>query len=708
MLPVLCFSACETELQEDMALGDPDLPLIVEPGNPEDSEGIDQSVFALLDLDYPGLERVKSLYEAGDYSNAAVKLLQYYRERPVYNPNVNLLQTTATATEISIADQATAEGEYRFKVYEYVQDDGKCWSFKDAEGNIDWSLIPESMAGEAEFKYQLHRHQWMLPQAKAYKATGDDKYIQAWIDVYFDWLEANPCPQGKIENQDAQPQWYGLQTSSRAIDQIDILTYYVHSELFTPQVLTKFLAAFHQHIESIQVNWFADAASNIRLSQEQAVMLAGILMPEFKKSAEWFETGKMAITSQLTNQFNSDGVHNEFDPGYHIGVVADLRNIYKVAQSNGALGAFPSDYVEYLRNAAKFIMDVTYPDYSMDNINDTRSARQTKSVLTRNLRQYSEMFPDDEQLKWFAYEGAFGTRPQSTLITYPVSGYYIMRNGWLPSSTMLIHKNCYDPNRTGLNGHNHPDNGTIMLYINGRKFLPDAGTMSYSGSDYSTYRSTEMHNTITKNRANIAKRQGKLLKTETSTGYELIVTENPAYDDLTHRRAIFFVEGKFFVIVDEAYGTNVGSPINLNFKLWGGKNLVDGFPENGENYTEIDAENACAYSTFDDGNNIILKSFSETSEGYLFENNVGYYSNEIGQKTRREWYRMSVTKQEGKAARFITVILPFGAAETYSQQSISAIFTDNTADAAGTFHPDGVSVKVKVNGTDYSLSYKLN
>lgn len=482
----------------------------------------------------------------------------------------------------------------------------------------------------------------------------------------------------------------------------------MHSELFTPQVLTKFLAAFHQHIESIQVNWFADAASNIRLEQEQAVTLAGILMPEFGKSAEWFATGNAAITDQLTRQFNSDGVHNELDPSYHIGAVANFYNIYKVAQANGKLGSFPPDYVEYLRNAAKFVMDVTYPDYSMDNINDTRSKRMTKSVLTRNLRQYSEMFPDDEQLKWFAYEGKYGTRPQSTLVTYPVSGYYIMRNGWLSSSTMLIHKNCYDPGRTGLSGHNHPDNGTIMLYVNGRKFLPDAGTMSYSGSDYSTYRSTEMHNTITKDRANIAKRQGKLLKKETSTGYELIVTENPAYDDLTHRRAIFFVDGKFFVIVDEAYGANVGSAINLNFKLWGGKNLVDGFPENGENYTEIDAENACAYSTFDDGNNIILKSFSETSEGYLFENNVGYYSNEIDQKTRREWYRMSVTKQEGKAARFITVILPFGAAETYSQQSISAMFTDNAPEAAGTFHSDGAAVKVTVNGTDYSLSYKLN
>ena len=689
--------ACTMDETLESVKGDPNLTITPESGDPE---GIDESVFALLNLDYPGLEDVKRFYEEGDVYNAAAKLLQYYRERPVYNPNVSMLATSVSTNELSIADQATKEGGYRFKVYDYTDADGQYYSFANDKGAINWNYIPDAMQGENEFKYQLHRHQWMLPQAKAYKATGDEKYINAWIEIYFDWLKTFPIPEGTT----SQMQWSGLQTSSRTHDQMDILFYYVHSDLFTPALLSDFLVAFHGHVQCITANWYKDENSNIRLAQEQAVTLAGMLMPEFKKSSEWFATGNAAITKQLTGQFNADGVHNEFDPSYHLGVVADFYEIYKVAQANDRLADFPDDYTEYLRKAAKFIMDVTYPDYSMDNINDTRSARMSKSVLTRNLRQYSEMFPDDEELKWFAYEGAFGTRPQSTLITYPQSGYYIMRNGWLSSSTMLIHKNCYDPaNR----GHNHPDNGHISLYVKGRKFLPDAGTMSYSGNDYTIYRSTEMHNTITRNRATYEKREGKLLKQETSTGYELVVTENQGYSDLTQRRAIFFVEGKFFVIVDEAYGTCADTPVNLNFKLWGGKGKTsDGYPENGKNYTVID-ENG-AHSTFDDGNNIIIKSFSETSEGYNFESGTGYYSNEIGQKTQRWWYRMSVTKQADKAARFVSVIYPFGNADDFDKQNITARFTDNAEGAEGTFHAGGASVKVTVNGVDYTLSYKLN
>ena len=172
-LIVLIALGCSVEDVHEIQKGDPNLVLTPEVGEMTD---IDQRVFELLDLDRPGLEDVKRFYQAGQLSNAASELLTYYRERPVYNPGVNMLQPSATATELKIADQATKEGDYRFKVYEYVDSDGNCYSFKGEDGTIDWSYIPEAMKGEKEFMYQLHRHQWMLPQAKAYKATGEEKH----------------------------------------------------------------------------------------------------------------------------------------------------------------------------------------------------------------------------------------------------------------------------------------------------------------------------------------------------------------------------------------------------------------------------------------------------------------------------------------------------------------------------------------------------
>ncbi|MBR5103232.1 MAG: alginate lyase family protein [Bacteroidales bacterium] len=709
---IFCLSAisalaCSTKENYETVVGDPDLELI--PGTTSgDPSEINADVFELIDLEYPGLENVKYFYDAGDIASAAAELLNYYRTRSVINPFVSMLAAPYTSSAaISIADQATKEGGYRFKVSDYVDADGLGYSFLAEDGSINWD-IPEAMQGESQFESQLHRHQWMLTQAKVYKSTGDEKYVRAWIEVYFDWVKEFPCGEGKTYDLP----WWGLQPAVRAHDQMSIFSYYVGAEAFTPAVLSEFLLSFHTHIKNITLNWYEEAGSNVRLSQEKTVYMAGVLMPEFKDASEWYKAGCDGMAAQINNQFHEDGVHNEFDPGYHIGAIADFYDIYKLAQLNGLLSDFPSDFIESLRGTVNFVKDIMYPDYSVEIIGDTHADSWNKSVLTKNFRKYAEMFPDDKGLQWIAYEGASGVKPISTFASYPVSGYYMMRSGWDRESIMLIHKNSNDPQKWF---HNQSDNGHVSLYVNGRHFLPDAGFYTYNeGATRNAYRETSMHNTITKEGFNlIDKRAGKHLKSETASEYELVVTENESYADLTHRRAIFFVAKKFYVLVDEAYGTNEGK-VNLNFNLWGGAGDGPGNSQSGKDVTIIDeyaGKTYCgAHSTFSDGNNLLLRTFSETSDDFKCTYNTRYFSNAVNERTQRWWYEASVTKKADKAARFITVILPFGNAAEFDSQEVSAIFIDNPdPENAGTFHGNGgAAVKVSINGTDYSLSYNLN
>ena len=212
-----------------------------------------------------------------------------------------------------------------------------------------------------------------------------------------------------------------------------------------------------------------------------------------------------------------------------------------------------------------------------------------------------------------------------------------------------------------------------------------------------------MHNVVTKARKSYEKREGKVLLAENTTGYDVLVTENPAYSDLTIRRAIFFVDNSYYVIVDEAYGDCADTQLNLNFKLWGGEKE----DESGKAYTatkaEVENRSFSAKSLFTDGNNLIIKSFSETADNLTTETGTGYFSNEIDTKVQRVWFRLNVDKKAGKAVRFISVLVPF----SDKQPKIEAEFTDNTEDSAGTFHPEGVSLKVSVNGSPQSLSYRL-
>ena len=54
---------------------------------------ITEGIFEKLNLDYPGLEKVKAYHEAGQDYYACYELLQYYRNRSnVINPSIDLIR----------------------------------------------------------------------------------------------------------------------------------------------------------------------------------------------------------------------------------------------------------------------------------------------------------------------------------------------------------------------------------------------------------------------------------------------------------------------------------------------------------------------------------------------------------------------------------------------------------------------------------------
>lgn len=97
-----------------------------------------------------------------------------------------------------------------------------------------------------------------------------------------------------------------------------------------------------------------------------------------------------------------------------------------MAQVNNKVGYFPTNYVGLLKKAARFVMDITYPDYSFDNFNDTGASSWTKSVLLGNFRRYMAMFPDDKEIAWMATEGKQGKTPEELIQLYKDGGYYMI------------------------------------------------------------------------------------------------------------------------------------------------------------------------------------------------------------------------------------------------------------------------------------------
>ncbi len=718
-IPVVVFflgailTSCSDDTIESIDTNDI-VDLVFYPDSTAASDSVNKALFTYMDLDYPGLEKVKEQYETGHYHNAAYELLKYYRSRSnVVNPNINLMNPSISSYDQNIADQALEHRFYVRNFKESVVNGQEVYysldSLGDSKRKIDWETQANAISDQ-EYRNQLHRHQWMPALAKAYRVTGDEKYFTSWQSVYKNWMKAYPNPFSSHASGSANASndvaWKGLQPAERVRDRMNILPYFIQSVNFTPGWLATVLTAFAEEVEAIRKGYYPDG-HNIRLSQAQIVATAGILMPEFKGAKQWLKEGLDMVSAELTNQFNADGVQNELDPSYHIGAISDFYEMYQLIQVNNRLDMVSPEYISKMKNATNFVADIIFPNYSIDNFNDTRNSSYTKSVILKNLRRYASMFPEDQEMLWLATESRQGQVPQRLMSEYAVSGYYMMRNGWTQASTMMILKNNANPDNKW---HCQPDNGTFALYRNGRNFFPDAGTFSYGGTSESNksrnyYRATKMHNTLTVlgKTINSKHMNGKLLKSEQQGDNMVLVTQNQSYTEVAHRRAVFFVDKKFFVIVDEAFGDGNKDKVNLNFHLTTGKN--------GEETTIDDFSSQYSYgahTNFADNNNMLIRTFAETHQDFGATVEKTTFSNKIGVVSgQRVGYQYNIRKPEHGAARFVSVIYPYGNTKDFENIDISARFTDNQSGTAGTYHAQGAAVEVSINGKVYKLSFTL-
>lgn len=708
LFALFAFSGCADD-EEDFSTGGNISPELT-PENKENAV-LNAAVFEKINLDYPGLEKVKQYYEAGENYLAANALLDYYRTRTnVVNPALSLLNITLNTgnkdNNYSDGDQNIANFalEYRFFVKGFYEgSDKKPYSLGKA-GSIDWNK--NANVGE-EYLKQLHRHQWFIPQAKVYRVSREEKYINSWIEIYSDWIAQNPQP---AEGPNTTS-WWQLQVANRIIDQVQLLEYFKYSDNFTPEWLTTFLASFAEQADFL-VKYPYDESGNILVTQGQALVTAGVLMPELKNASIWMNAGYDIVNAEVENQFLPDGWHKEMSLHYHISAVADFYETMRLTQANKLTNKLNPNFSESLRKAAEAVMHFTYPnyfttgsDYIVPAFNDSWKSNWTRSTISKNFIRYVELFPDSEEFKYMATAAnggsSQGKTPGNEMKIFEDAGYYVMRNGWEPSSTVMIFSNnksndiSKDLERWS---HNQADNGTFELYINKRNFFPDSGVYTYNynlgsqaGKDRLWFRNSENHNTLTfgkvtdgsRQASDFTKAEGRLLKADN----DVLVFENQGYDNLKHRRAVFYVNKSFFVLVDEGIGNATGD-VHLNF------NLCDKTED-----ATLDADAKGAHTNFTN-NNIIVRTFAETGKTISCTSKTGrisYTSSESTPYQERTAYSIDMNKGTNETARFITVILPVD--QYTGAENISASFgncTDNS-----------ISVDVTVKGETKTLSYTL-
>lgn len=631
--------------------------------------------FDLLNLDTKGLEQVKTYYEAEDFENAAASLLEYYRTRDnVVHPEVDL-----SKVKISEQDQKWADDGLKhifFVHYGYQPS----YFYGD---DINWEHWPVQ---DNELRWQLHRHKWWAPMGRAYQVSKDEKYAKEWAHQYMDWIKKNPlvkmtkqerstASSGELESLDnVRFAWRPLEVSHRIQDQTAQFMYFVESPHFTPEFLTEFIVNYHRHGEHIMGN-FSDKGNHL-LFEAQRMVYAGTFFPEYKNAEKWRKKGISILNEEISNQVYDDGFQFELDPHYHLAAINIFYKGILIADVNGFKHEFPQSYLDMVEKMIMATVNYSFPNYQNPCFSDAKLDK--KPQMLRNYRNWAKVFPNNKVIEYMATDGKRGQLPTHLSNALKTSGYYTFRNGWKEDATVMVVK-AGPP----AFWHNQPDNGTFELYINGRNFFPDAGSYVYSGDkevqkERDWFRQTMVHKTLTLDNQNLEETDSKLLLWDISNpNIEKFVTENPSYNGLKHRRAIFFVDKIFFVIVDEAHG-NAKGDVAIHYQL-------------GEGGAEMNAKNFVVNTHFNDGNNVAVQAFGP--KGMTLEEEEGWVSYAYRQKAERPAFAYKVNKSDNKPVRFITVIMPM---ETEAPK-MKAKFVSKT------MQDNEVKLNLKVGKKNYDL-----
>jgi hypothetical protein len=231
--------------------------------------------------------------------------------------------------------------------------------------------------------------------------------------------------------------------------------------------------------------------------------------------------------------------------------------------------------------------------------------------------------------------------PPKKSYEFSEAGIYVMRDDWGPNQIYCA-LHCSPP---GISSHDQPDNGTFELYAFGRWLMNDTGYYTY-GHDpegRAWHRQTSVHQTLTLDGLN-SKVDGEHLLWHAAPDFKALVVENPSYDGLIHRRSVWFVGQRFFVLLDEAIGDAAGK-LDLHFQFAPGP-------------VRFDAEQLCAVTQFNDSNVLV---WAGPEAPITIQEEEGWFAWGYGKRKPRKAFRF---RHDGTApALFITAVVPFEGAE---------------------------------------------
>ncbi len=436
-----------------------------------------------------------------------------------------------------------------------------------------WSKLKEFSATDIKTVWEASRFEWVPLLARAWRVSGDSRYIDNLNQWLHDWVIRNPFNAG--------PNWKCGQESSIRIINLMLGSFLLGTHHVPSPAL---IALIELHCLRIRTTvQYAIAQNNNHGTSEAVALYVGgswllkvaPLLPVtlHRQAQRWRDIGRSLLEERVMHLVAADGSFSQYSVNYHR-VLVDTLCQAEIWRQEFEDEPFSDPFVERCRAAVEWLIQMTDVDtgdapnmgandgarlynLSCTSYRDFRPTVQLGSLLFNNCRVYGAG-PWDEPLQWLDRDASYdaaGTDINS--VVHEQGGDVMLRSGNDHALIRFAHFQ-FRPS--------HADCLHLDLWHNGQNILRDGGTYSYNTDpqwvDY--FSGSRSHNSIQFDDRNQMPRLGRFLfgdwlSMSECTGireHNGSLSWTGAYRDryqAWHRRTIT-VKGACWKIIDEIDG----------------------------------------------------------------------------------------------------------------------------------------------------------
>jgi len=332
---------------------------------------------------------------------------------------------------------------------------------------------------DIKFPWELSRFHQAVWLADSYNLQNNEQYAIKFSALIGDWISDNSFLYSV--------NWTcAMDVGIRAVNLIYAFTLFKQSNYcFDDDFENNFLKLIYKHGLYIYHNQeYSPVRGNHYTSDLVGLFIIGLLFQKTSVGRKWLNFAKKELEQEIELQTLDSGMNFELSLPYHRLTTELFLYSYIFGKLNNV--NFSENYLRILKKQVQFIVDYTKPNNLAPLVGDNDSGHLFYFPCFDNR---DHIFLLDIGKKYLEFK----PKKKSGFIEYKDAGFVIYKD----KRIYFLFKNS-QLGLNGLGGHNHNDNLSFELNIDGLDIFVDPGTYVYTPkpNERNKFRSTEMHNTV--------------------------------------------------------------------------------------------------------------------------------------------------------------------------------------------------------------------